>query len=45
MLINQPMTREMWRKLVVSFREASAVKYVPEYHEPHERSMNHRYYR
>lgn len=45
MLINRPMTRAMWRKLALSFREASNEPRIPEYRDENERSMNYRYYR
>jgi hypothetical protein len=44
MLINQPITREMWRRLVESLKEANETKYVPEYDEDHDVSLNKRYY-
>lgn len=34
-----------WRQLVASIKTASAAKYVPEYRDDYDRSLNHRYYR
>ncbi len=44
MLINQPVTREAWRKLVESLKEASKTNYIPEYDESRDTSLNRRYY-
>ncbi len=45
MLIHQPVSHEVWRKLVTSLKSASTVKYVPEYDEGHDTHVNKRYYR
>lgn len=34
-----------WRKLVDSFREATELRMIPEYHDQYDRNHNHRYYR
>jgi hypothetical protein len=44
MLINRPMTREAWRKLLESLKEASTTTYVPEYHQDSDKNENKRYY-
>jgi hypothetical protein len=44
MIINQPITREAWRKLVASLKEASTTTYIPEYNESRDTSLNKRYY-
>ncbi len=45
MLINQPISREMWRKLVASLKNVNAFKHVPEYDEGYDSHDNRRYYR
>lgn len=45
MLINQAVSREVWRKLVESLKHSAEVKYVPEYDEGHDTHSNKRYYR
>ncbi len=42
---NPPQLKSHWRKLVDSFREASANAKFPEYGQHSERGQNHRYYR
>lgn len=34
-----------WRKMVDSWRDATATHMIPEYSDHHERSRNYRYYR
>ena len=45
MLINQSVSREMWRKLVDTLKTTGEVKFVPEYGEGHDSHENKRYYR
>lgn len=44
MLINQPVSRETWRKLVDSYKRASRTRLVPEYDSNYDVSQNKRYY-
>jgi hypothetical protein len=45
MLINQPMSREAWRKLVEALKQVTSEKLVPEYDDGHDSHLNKRYYR
>lgn len=45
MLVNHPMSREAWRKLVESVKYLRSERYIPEYEEGHDPHVNKRYYR
>ena len=45
MVINQSVSREVWRKLVETLKITSEAKFVPEYDEGHDNHSNKRYYR
>ncbi len=44
MVINQTVSREVWRRLVESLKAARDVKYIPEYGDDHDTHVNKRYY-
>lgn len=45
MLINQPVSRSKWRRLVASLKHFSSAHYVPEYQDGHDSYSNRQYYR